>query len=754
MPMKYFGSRETILYRLQILTFYLILCPYSVALENESDKWKLDLETNSLRSIQLYFRGEKASSNISNFIIMLTKKGYIEKVNFRLEDYEGNFLNQKVLNASIVPYYSDKFAGYICEINPGKCDSEGKANTYQPDDMFLVPDTTYSTFRYNRVVRLDESKILKMLKTSFSNREVQDEESLKVKSLFQNKASLKDIFDENNLDSSDHIINRAVNINKNFVADIYEIDEKEPEIYHRVILYPDEGYKLNLKLPIKKIESKEFFEYTQEYNFTIKIANGYRYTSNSSFEEKEINQILEPDNSNDLSKEHQQSDFKCSENPNCSSYASYHKRLQKTIGITDNSKQILFSEKKAKVLVADRGIDIDHPILAANKVKSYNSIFNSNKEFTDCEIDNNTKNHGTHVAGLITSTLLGLHNIQPVNLSVSYWDFNDYEKFLTEHIQEIQQDEGLDVVNLSIDLENVSEHQKKDIDTVLESTIGVLYVVAAGNDYKNLKPNDQPFLTRFGSFPNVIVVNASDLDGNRIWYEKSGVGSNYTSHSGRKDWHSSKHLIHISAPGKNIISLCSKPIVGTLTGTSQSTAIVSAAATLLIKEGLVWPSQIKARLIYTSNFISGMRYFQYGGVVNVERMLSSGRDKLCFASDQDLNDSQVCKQWYNSEIEFVDANDNKVKRIILENSNGHTRYLKARHLLRLFKGKPKSYSAMYLDENNGFSLGRMFNIDEVTDVHGNPIFFRLKSRQNQKYRLSTLADFVAKTPKILLNNRL
>jgi len=169
---------------------------------------------------------------------------------------------------------------------------------------------------------------------------------------------------------------------------------------------------------------------------------------------------------------------------------------------------------------------------------------------------------------------------------------------------------------------------------------GILFVIAAGNEHA---PVTQHMLAESGELSNVIVVGASDL-GNpppfHFWLDPDQRhGTNY-----------SDKWVNIIAPGTNILSATWDGKYGTFSGTSQATALVSGAASLLQALHKHWsPWMIKERLVSTSDLETWMEVPNYvqGGMLDIDRALTGaertvikfhGEDKylICDLDSDDL----------------------------------------------------------------------------------------------------------------------
>lgn len=137
-----------------------------------------------------------------------------------------------------------------------------------------------------------------------------------------------------------------------------------------------------------------------------------------------------------------------------------------------------------------------------------------------------------------------------------------------------------------------------------------LVVAAAGND-GNEYTSSCTRLPACLELPNVIAVAALDLSQDAPHplaepFAKSDFGPR----------------IHIGAPGLQVPSTIRANRVAVNTGTSQAAPLVSAAASLIFGlVGSVPPSEVRNRLIYTSDLLPSLEGKLLGGRLNIERAI-------------------------------------------------------------------------------------------------------------------------------------
>ena len=125
---------------------------------------------------------------------------------------------------------------------------------------------------------------------------------------------------------------------------------------------------------------------------------------------------------------------------------------------------------------------------------------------------------------------------------------------------------GVDVINYSSGGPEKSPEEQRLFQ--LAKKKGIIVVSAAGNEFRDIDSlNGEGFYPASYSFPNIITVGALDKNMKRVdssnWGEKS---------------------VDIFAPGRKIKSAFPNYQVAEMTGTSQATAFVSAAVSLILEK--------------------------------------------------------------------------------------------------------------------------------------------------------------------------
>jgi subtilisin family serine protease len=214
--------------------------------------------------------------------------------------------------------------------------------------------------------------------------------------------------------------------------------------------------------------------------------------------------------------------------------------------------------------------------------------------------------HGTHVAVLAGGNLSGI-NPKALIKDVSVDNFEKAAREVTEN--------PIPIYNLSLGEKYYTDDETETLRTWIDTVTrdengGTLFVIAAGNDHA---PVVKGMLASAGSRNNVLVVAAADTASAppREWLDSDQQhGSNF-----------GYPMVGLYAPGANIVSATIGRQYGIASGTSQATAIVSGAASLL--KGLdpnYKPWQIKERLISTTSLDGWIdKDHSKGGMLNISR---------------------------------------------------------------------------------------------------------------------------------------
>lgn len=249
------------------------------------------------------------------------------------------------------------------------------------------------------------------------------------------------------------------------------------------------------------------------------------------------------------------------------------------------------------VAVIDTGIDPSHKELKNKIVTMKNGKFVSARQY-DYGRDFSPRSltfkrpydengHGTHIASIITSIAPNAKI-----LPIKYFNKDATEKEnLDATIDAIKYaiNLGVKIINYSSGGSGMSLAEKEVINLANEN--GVLLIAAAGNFGENIDEKDLQYYPASYNHRNIIsVINH---------------GVNFKLH---KTSNYGKHGADISAPGTNILGAFPNSRYGNLTGTSQSTAFVSATAAIL--KGIftnISHTKVKELIIKGSNYIPALK---------------------------------------------------------------------------------------------------------------------------------------------------
>jgi hypothetical protein len=193
--------------------------------------------------------------------------------------------------------------------------------------------------------------------------------------------------------------------------------------------------------------------------------------------------------------------------------------------------------------------------------------------------------HGTHLAALIgargaSEEMIGLDPESKI-FGIKIGEFSEA----------VDKEYGLHIYNISLGFDQErAKNQTNSFRDIIQADQrrNVLFVVSAGNENRRVKDEG---LAALGDRENVIVVGATDEgDPPRPWER-----SNYDN-----------RLVSLVAPGKELKSALFGGGYTAESGTSQATALVSGAATLLSTVEQNWPPwKIKQRLVSSADLWDG-----------------------------------------------------------------------------------------------------------------------------------------------------
>lgn len=283
--------------------------------------------------------------------------------------------------------------------------------------------------------------------------------------------------------------------------------------------------------------------------------------------------------------------------------------------VNDLHSDIQSAWKKTKgagvrIAVIDSKIDITHPDLTSHIVNGFDIVKNSELTY-----DENIKGqyyHGTHVTGIIASTV-------PEAEIIPIAAFGDGQAYTSDLIKAIEyaKEQGATIVNCSfgsVDNNQALKEAMKDS--------GMIFVCAAGNNRANI--DKTPVYPACFDIENVISVTSLNED----------LGFSYYSNYGTN--------VDIAMYGRNVRSVLPGGDYGEQSGTSMSAAYVTAGAAMAesigatnIKETLLDGS---VRLSNLKGKVNDCRKLSYSNIVN--NVISNDIIEVSPEDDFDFNGYQ------------------------------------------------------------------------------------------------------------------
>lgn len=287
-------------------------------------------------------------------------------------------------------------------------------------------------------------------------------------------------------------------------------------------------------------------------------------------------------------------------------------------------------DRTVVVAVIDTGIDYTHPALAPylwwNPGETGSDVMGRDRSanFVDDDLDGlkddvigydfvtgrgkayDMHSHGTHIAGIITGGFRGFDGACLRIMSLRYYDnsgsgYNNLNN--TVKAIEYAVAHGVDIINYSGGGPDAATPEMNAVKAASDS--GILFIAAAGNDGHDNK--FAPYYPASYRFENVISVASVDRS-NRV-LPSSNYGSTVT----------------LAAPGLGVMSTLPGGGYGTMSGTSQATAnVTAAAASLMVRyEG---PRETRAAAVRRALIEGAVRVktvtdLGMAGIVSVDRSI-------------------------------------------------------------------------------------------------------------------------------------
>jgi hypothetical protein len=354
--------------------------------------------------------------------------------------------------------------------------------------------------------------------------------------------------------------------------------------------------------------------------------------------------------------------------------------------------------------------------------------------------------HGTHVAGLIgareNTTAPGLVPTAQLFLV----DATDATTISTAVDNAVAR--GVFIFNFSFgNLDN-----DEPIQTAIEGRWAKrLFVIAVDNDGTDLAKTKKPPVSWMDNIKNNIIGVGSSIGAKGSQYmlgDWEGPDSSLEPGSSY-----GKTYVQLIAPGHSIYSTIPGNAYGPATGTSFAAPQVTAAAAMLFGgAGITDPAEIKARLIYTSDWFEQLRGKVWGGFLNVKRAVwEPKRNLLTTESAPAVIDA--IKLDPNNMTELT------IKGGMLYESAGSDKPLTSdikvsfENVLRITRRHNLSYRVIYLDNNrqvqivlNAATISGTVPCETVEQWNG-PVFSNSNcSKYGARLDASQLLDYVARSP--------
>lgn len=354
--------------------------------------------------------------------------------------------------------------------------------------------------------------------------------------------------------------------------------------------------------------------------------------------------------------------------------------------------------------------------------------------------------HGTHVAGLIgaraNTTAPGLVPTAQLFLV----DSTDATTIFSAVDNAVAR--GVFIFNFSFG--NLSNDA--DIQTAMEGKWAKrLFVIAVDNEGTDLAKTKKPPVSWLDTIKNNIIGVGSSVGAKGSQY----MLGDWEGPDGSVEPGSSfgKTYVQLIAPGHSIYSTIPGNAYGPATGTSFAAPQVTAAAAMLFGGAdITDPAQIKARLIYTSDWFEQLRGKVWGGFLNVKRSVwEPRRNLLIFESptpvidaiklDADNMTELTIKKGTSYEPAGSDVQLTTEIKVPFEN------------VLRITRRHDLTYRVIYLDKNTrqvhivlNASISGAVPCLAVEQWNGSAFTNAACSKYGDTLDASQLLDYVAKTP--------
>lgn len=255
--------------------------------------------------------------------------------------------------------------------------------------------------------------------------------------------------------------------------------------------------------------------------------------------------------------------------------------------------------KGITIAVLDTGIDSSHPALRGKITKSF-ELDREQLQVKELANSLDTSGHGTHVAGLICGTRIGVApNAKLINGLV----FPKGEGGLVNFIRAFEWVANypeVQILNISAGLPGFIPIMEDMVSDLL--AVGILPVCASGNDGPDYSCSP-------GNHRSVVSVGASNNE-SQVWH-RSGSAEITINHHAYK-------IPHLVAPGEAVYSSVVQGGYEAWNGTSMATPIVSGVAALLLeKYPNLTVSKLRAELLRRCKLLEEPKERQGSGLIQV-----------------------------------------------------------------------------------------------------------------------------------------
>lgn len=319
------------------------------------------------------------------------------------------------------------------------------------------------------------------------------------------------------------------------------------------------------------------------------------------------------------------------------------------------------------VAVIDTGIDINHEDLKGNlwknpgetgsdslgREKSLNGVDDDKNGFIDDVhgwnfVANNAKladnhGHGTHIAGILGAEAnngKGIVGIAP-EVSIMILKYFDPQSPGSDNLKNTIKsiyyavNNGAQIINYSGGGLEYSQEEHDAVNYARKK--GILFVAAAGNERSD--SDKSPYYPADYGLDNIISVTAFNPSQEVLSSSNWGIDS-----------------VDIAAPGQNILSTLPGNSYGFMTGTSQATAFVTGAASLVMSHKTSFKfNDVKKYILASGDALSSLAdKTKTSRKLNLYKALTILDEDLTASGVRAVNDSQV-KMLSSKQVESVSS---------------------------------------------------------------------------------------------------